>query len=128
MVDTFRSRPNIDTDKPEWRRAKKHVIPIMNQLAVQLLPEAEDANKSKLIMPDSLKGQELMESQRFLVIAVGPDCKQVKEGNIIVGLTGIPMNKPPGIIFKGDRLAILIETQCLTVECDEDGKPVTWKD
>jgi hypothetical protein len=128
MVDSYRSKPNIDTEQQTWRRAKKHVIPIMNQLAVQLLPEREDAAKSKLVLPDNLKGQELMESQRFLVIAVGPDCKQVKEGNIIIGLTGIPMNKPPGVIFKGDKLAILIETQCLTVECDEDGNAVVMKE
>lgn len=127
MVDSYRSRPNIETDKPTWRRAKKHVIPIMNQLAVQLLPATEE-HENRIVLPDNIKGQDIFESQRFLVIAVGPDCKQVKEGNVIVGVTGIPMGKPPGIIHRGEKLAMLIETQCLSVECDEEGKAVVMKE
>lgn len=125
MVDSHRSKPNIDAEPKTWRRAKKHVIPIMNQLAVQLLPESEQ-DERKIILPDSLKSQGLMESQRFLVIAVGPLCTQIKEGNVVVGLTGVPRNQPPGIIHRGEQLAILVETQCLSVECDEDGNAVVF--
>jgi hypothetical protein len=127
MTDAYRSKPNIDTEVKAWKRAKKHVIPIMNQLAVQLLPASEE-NKRLIELPDSLKDKGIMESQRFLVIAAGPDCKQVKEGNVIVGLTGVPMNSPPGIIHKGEQLAVIIETQCLTMECDEQGNAVVMLD
>lgn len=123
MVDTVRSKPNVETEQKQWRRAKKHLIPVMNQLLLQMLPE-EDDGKSKIIMPDSLKSQGVRSSQRFLVIAAGPKCEQVKEGNIVVGFLGVNPQMPPGVLHRGEQLLILVETQCVSVECDEDGKAV----
>jgi co-chaperonin GroES (HSP10) len=130
MVDAFRSKPNIDKDKPApWRRVKKNLIPVMNQLLVQLLPE-EDEYKSPIIVPEaSREGRgQVAASQRFLVIAVGPKVEQVKEGNIVVQVLGVPSQFPPGVIHKGERLLILVETQCVSVECDEDGNAVVMLD
>jgi co-chaperonin GroES (HSP10) len=37
-----------------------------------------------LVLPDNTKLQDLPEVQRCLVIAVGPDCKWVKEGDEVI--------------------------------------------
>lgn len=129
MVDAYRSKPNLTHigNEPVWKRAKKWLMPVMNQLLVQLLPE-EQSEDRKIILPDNAKSREVVNSQRFLVIAAGPDCQQVKEGNVVVGLIGVNMHQPPGVRHKGEILMVLVETQCASVECDEEGKTVVMQD
>jgi len=67
----------------------KRFTPVGNKIAIHVFDAPELA--SGLVMPDGSEGS--WESVRARVIAVGPDVKQVKEGDLILTAANAPIQK-----------------------------------
>jgi len=65
---------------PSANIPKKTYVPIGRMIAVHAYPA--DKTKAGLVLPEGVANP--METGIALVIAVGPDCKQVKEGDEIL--------------------------------------------
>lgn len=96
--------------------AKKSFIPTFNRIAVFIVSEdTEDVSKGGIIMPDAQKGT--WNCPRGIVIAVGPDCKQVKEGDIVL----FYVEQGGKIVrHRGNTVVTCLETAILGVELPND--------
>ena len=77
---------NMETPKPvpmvrpDNRRRFKTFIPFGDQVAVHV--HRKDETDSGLVLPDGVSDPD--NTPTCTVIAAGPDCKQIKEGDVLV--------------------------------------------
>lgn len=105
--DTQDKKPPTHGPSGEWGSVpQKTYQPFGCFVAVHAL--REKATPSGLVMPDgsSVGGTGIMETERCLVIACGPKCEQLKEGDVILIHQQIPMAV---VVHKGNRTLIMRE-------------------
>lgn len=86
--------------EPQLTIPKKSFTPIGRMLAVHAYPPSE--TPSGLIMPDGVANP--MQTGLALVIAAGPDCKQVKEGDVV-----LYTHQMSAVIHDGNTVGLLHE-------------------
>lgn len=86
------------------RPPTKKFTPVGNRVALHVYQHHE--TPGGLALPDSASGS--WESVRALVIAVGPDVTQVKEGDLVLTAGNTHCQK---VRYKGDEYIVLPENQ-----------------
>lgn len=90
---------------------KKTYTPIGCLVAVHAYPPKP--LHSGLLLPDQVKSKEgLYEAQECLVVAVGPECKQVKEGDVV-----LVQNRVDMVIHDGQKTLLIREDHVAGVVC-----------
>ena len=74
------SHPELPPPKP-FERTKKVFTPVLQGISIQLMPKV--TSEGGIILPDMTVSREKT-SAMCLVIAVGPDVRHVKEGDVVV--------------------------------------------
>lgn len=85
-------------------RIKKRFTPVGNKVALQVIKQTE--SKGGIVLPETNKQNP--ESPQAWVIAVGPECKEVKEGDLLIFNGGTPGDV---ILLGEDRIIMVAESQ-----------------
>lgn len=109
--------PDLNVVNPAMVKAKKRWTPTFEAVLCQLIPQ--DRTQSGIVMPQRLRMGEGVATPIARVIAVGPKCTQIKEGDaIILG------NQPSLIInYGGEPDLILVPCEsnvCGVIDPDDD--------
>jgi hypothetical protein len=90
----------------------KRFTPGGKLMALQVIPfSEEEQRKGEVLLPQNMRSTEgLAEAPRAWVIAVGPDVKQFKEGDMVVGH---PKQELGQIKVCGDVYVMMNEEYCM---------------